>query len=1209
MISRSLPPLILFLLCAIIAPGRVAAQDSRENADFKLAINLYNDGLFDLAAEQLRQFIGSYPNTDQGVEARYYLGLTQLKLNRYEEARLTFQTFALTYQTNPKAAEAWWNVGETYVAVNNYREAALAFERVKVFHPKSKIAPEALLTAGTYFQKAGERDNARRVFRIVLQEYGSSAAALNARAGLARIYFEEGNLGQATSELKRVIGGESSSDAKAQALLILGNIHQSTGKFDEAAAVYQEIVTKYKSTSAAQAAYFHLGTLFASSGQHDQAVENLKKSLALKIPADSALLQQTRVALGDEYVALGNYGEAVTSFEKALGSGMSDDLSATILWKLARAAASGKNYGRSSDACATIIKSKGPESLKRRAQLQLALNAQAQKNYAQAVQQLLSFAEQNPDDPNAGQALYRAASLTEKEMRDPRKAAVLYEALAYRPGRSPLADDALAGSARCNDQLKEYTRSVQLYRDLLERFPATEYRTEAEDRIRMIEIFEDKDKDTGLEKLALLVGDVVADKNRAGLAFRLGEIYFNDLKNYVAADEQFRTAIESGLEGQRARDALYFRARSLEYECIRDNHRRSSAVEAYNTFLQAAPDDPRAVEAALAQFTLQATDLAGTRAAAARLQEAFPSFPHNDAILLRIGTLQEEADSLAAAVATYDDLLVAYPSSPSRNEADFRYIRILFRINLTDTALQRGKLYLIRNTASPYAAILLAQLGNTLLSRGEAAQALEFYRKLTEDYYYTPQASAAQRSLADAHAAMGNYPQALSLYRDLLTRSEENLFGQPDPGTGLLLALGKTEYLSGRFPEAKKTLLTLLSREHTGAAAGEAFTTLGIIARSEGALDAAAAYFRLAAEASPSASATPDVASLLFESGEYTDAIRQYTQLSQNADAEADKRRYESQIVLALLRSDQIAEADKRIPAFSKKYSDTDPERASFELERGSYYFRKKDYQRALKSFQLVLKNYDDTPSAPEAMYWTGKSLEAGNKSKEAIEQLRQLLEEYPTAPIIARTHLALGNLYYNGEKWDESIKHYRTIVDDPTPDPQLLPYAMSNLIETYETAGAYDAALALTRKYLDLYPNGEDNLDKRIKIGILYDRLGYYDQAVLHLQGLIDEAGSDLEGEIRYYIAEANFNKGDYQQAILDFLKVPYLVTKKGKIDWAANSLYMSGQAYEKMGRYDQALAMYQQIIDRPGIDAMFKAAARKEIDRVKLVIKGKTE
>jgi tetratricopeptide (TPR) repeat protein len=210
---------------------------------------------------------------------------------------------------------------------------------------------------------------------------------------------------------------------------------------------------------------------------------------------------------------------------------------------------------------------------------------------------------------------------------------------------------------------------------------------------------------------------------------------------------------------------------------------------------------------------------------------------------------------------------------------------------------------------------------------------------------------------------------------------------------------------------------------------------------------------------------------------------------------------------------------------------------------------------------------------------------------------------------VIARTHIALGGLYYTFEQWDQAIKHYRIIVDDPKTDPTLLPIAMNNLIETYQLAGANDAALSLTRKYLELFPNSDDQLDKRIKIGILYERLGYYDQAVLQLQSLLDEAGSDLEGEIRYYIADANYNKGDYQQAILDFLKVPYLVTKTGKLDWTANSLYMSGQAYEKMGRYDQALTMYQQILDRSGIDEMFKNAARKEMDRVRLVLRKKVK
>ncbi len=378
-----------------------------------------------------------------------------------------------------------------------------------------------------------------------------------------------------------------------------------------------------------------------------------------------------------------------------------------------------------------------------------------------------------------------------------------------------------------------------------------------------------------------------------------------------------------------------------------------------------------------------------------------------------------------------------------------------------------------------------------------------------------------------------------------------------------------------------------------------------MIYRTEGATDLATSYFRQAAAASPGTAASREIADILYDSGEYTDALHQYTALAASTKDKNEQRALAARIIVTHLRLNELNPADKDIAAFRAAYPDNGPELAEFELERGNAFFRQKDYTRALKSFQTVTSSYDETPSAPTAMFWIGKVYEATNKPTEALAQFDKVIKDHPDAPIMQKVHFAIGNIQYQAEKWDEAIRNYRMVTDNPNADPALLPFAINNLIETYEIAGIFDAALTLTRRYLDLYPNAEDAFDKRIKIGILYQRLGYYDQSVLHLQTLLEEAGSDLEGEIRYYIGEANYGKGDYQQAILDFLKVPYLVTKKGKVDWTATSLYMSGQAYEKMGRSDQALTMYRQIIDRPGIDETFKAAARKEIDRVNAILK----
>jgi TolA-binding protein len=1181
------------------------AQSTKENADFKLALNLYNDGLYDLAAEQLKQFINTFSGTSNGIEAKFYLGLTEMKLKQYDDARLTFQTFALTYQDNPKAPDAWLNVGECYVALKSYKEAALAFERVKVFHSKSKVAPEALVKASTYFKLAGQPDDARRVLRIALQEYANSSAALPARTLLGQMYFEEGNLVQAQNELKRVIEGDPSPEATAQALLILGNIYQAMGQVGQAQSSYQKIITQHKSSAAAvQGAYLNLGKLQSASGHFREAIESFKKALAEKNQTDSLLVFEANTGIGDNYVASGDVTGALAYYEKAAPFASSSAEIYATLWKIAAVAAQGKSFARSNDACNRILKSGAPENVKKSAAIRLAINAEAQNDYAQAVQYYASFLDQHASDRFADEIAFRIAHLTENELREPRKATSSYEQFITRYPHSRLIDDAYVGAARSYDALKEFDRAAQLYREMLKKFPSSEFRQTAEGRIRTIETFEAKEKDAGVEKLALLLGDMVGDSDKVGLSFRLGEIYFNELKNYSAAAVQFSVAINSAMNDSRFVDALYYRARSFEYLSWRDAKYTTQAIEAYQTFLKSYPNEARSNDAALALFMLSATSLQEARNSYTALHAIVPGLRGQDVILQRIGMLQEQADSAWAALSTYETLMRDYKNSPTIIEVASRRIPLLLALGLTDSAMHESMSYLDGFPNGPHSAEVTARLADMLRSESPD-RAAEYYRRLLENFSYTSYAVDASTKLAETYAATGKYDEAISIYGELIAGQTDNPLVGDTVAASLLCAIGKTHHLAGNDKEAKEYLFKVIAREHTGEIAGVAYNLLGMIARNEGSPDLATSYFRQAASVTPSALASREVADLLFDNAAYTDAIRQYALLAQSAGSDTDRQYYDARIIVARYRNDDNVAAERELNSFTKKYKDAESDAASFELEKGLYYYRREEYVNARKSFDRVMDKYDDSPSAPYAMYWIGKTLESTQKQQEALTQYEALMKSYPGSPVTPRVHLALGNIYYDLEKWDECIRNYKFIVDSRDADPSLLPVAMSNLIETYETAGIFDAALQLTRKYLELYPNNEDSFDKKIKIGILYQRLGYNEQSALHLQTLLDQAGSDLEGEIRYYIAEANYNKGDFQQAILDFLKVPYLVTKKGKVDWTANSLYMAGQSYEKMGRYDQALTMYTQITERSGIDETFKAAAKKEIDRVKLVLK----
>ena len=211
--------------------------------------------MYDLALEQFRTFINLYPNSAQGIEARFYLGLTQSKLGKHDDARYTFQNFALAYTDNMKAPEAWMNVAEEYAAMKNDREAAMAFERVKTFHPSSKFAPVALLKAAEYYGRLKDTDNTLRVLRTLTQEY-TTDEVLPARNKLAEILISAGQFEQARQESKRVIDATKESQLKARALVLYGQSLIGLGKITEAETAISEVTTNFKSTSSYYDALF-----------------------------------------------------------------------------------------------------------------------------------------------------------------------------------------------------------------------------------------------------------------------------------------------------------------------------------------------------------------------------------------------------------------------------------------------------------------------------------------------------------------------------------------------------------------------------------------------------------------------------------------------------------------------------------------------------------------------------------------------------------------------------------------------------------------------------------------------------------------------------------------------------------------------------------------------------------------------------------------
>ncbi|MBS4027400.1 MAG: tetratricopeptide repeat protein [Ignavibacteriales bacterium] len=1192
-------PLVYFFLFlfsfSLVAPG----QDAQENAEFKLAVKLYEDKSYDLALEQFKRFSEKYSSSANAVEAKFYVGQIQIQLKQFDEARSTFQNFALSNSTNPKAPQAWMYVAEMFERTNNVKEAANAYERLKVFFPNDAAVPDALLKASNCYRRLGDTENEQRVLKTITRDYAISKAFPKARLRLVSLSIDAGNVRMAESELQKIANESGDKSIQAEALLALGNLNIHLAKFDDAEKSFRAVLEKFSTSPSAYRAQFELGKLSQQKEKYLEAIDFFKKAMKDSIDVGEEAMVET----GNSFLALDDETNALAYYEQFLQKFPSSELRTNVLIQSGIASSKGKKFSKAKEYFQKAI-TQGNDSLKKIALKHFAESAEANKDFSLSANVYEQLATLCNDNINSPVALYRAGKVLLEHTEHYEEARRVFSLFDEKFPQHTFSDDVFFAIAVCDDSLHEYEKAIVKYSSMKKLFPSSELIDSAEQRAKFIQTYLQKDYRVAVEKLALLVGDAIGGGNKGVVAFRLGEIYFNDFKNYSAAAQQFENALKTELASEKKAEAMFFRAWSVERGA-----ESKDAISLYEEFLKQFPSHRFAHEAAFARFLLRrkTISLQELPLVVENLLASFPLVPKKDEVILSLAKTFEQSGQIDTAKKTYLQVAEQFPTTESAEEALFRLGEIYKSNANGDSAKMFWEKELQKFPNGKFSAQAMFELGLVFLQEQNFSSnktADELFRNIREQFYYTNYSVSSDSLELEALQREKKNDEAISLLQRMFDEQKRNLFTEGN-SFSLYNKLGEIFSSENNASKTREHYLTALLLDHNSSNAAQVFFALGNLEKKEGNSDLAAAYFRQASALGATGNAQKNIADLLFETEQYVEAIRQYEELKKTAASDSLKKYYQEKIIVAKLRSDNLLGANPLFDDFKKTFASDSITIASLEIERARYFMRQSNLQTASKILDGILAKKTNDETVARTLYWRGKIYESLEKPDSAEKMYRRVISISSDADILPRAILSLGNIAYNNEQFDSAITLYQRVLTYEEKASDILPLAMSNLIEAFQSLRLYDAALKATRDFIAAFPNDESILSKKINIGVLYTRLEYYDQAILHFQKLLDDYGSDIEAEVRYDIGEAQFYKGDYQQAILEFLKVPYLVTKKTKIDWTATSLYMAGQSYEKLSKFDNAMEMYQQIIDRPGIDAMFKASAKKEIDRVKNLMK----
>jgi tetratricopeptide (TPR) repeat protein len=1089
---------------------------------------------------------------------------------------------------------------------------------VKTFHPKSKLAPSALVKSAEFFELSADPESARKVLRTLIQDYSSSEVILPARLKLARMYLSDNQFELSRAESKRVVDASKDPELSAQALVLMARSLANLNKFEDAQRSLDDVAKNYRSTSSYYSALLFLGSMQRELGYASQAFASWKLIDADSARAPRQVRQQALILLGDGYSLKGENLKALQNYELASAIPAAQRGEASLKAGLAAEQTGSMQKAQTYLTQALADTSTGLSHAD--ALIAAARVAAKAENHSEALRLNSEFQGRYPADSRLPDLILEEAKLHQNDLHAYLQAVAAYDLLINRYANTSLIDDALYGRAEALQLSGSLDRALDAFDDLQKRFPASEFAGAAREAALHIRTFDLKNKESGLEKLALLVGDVIAQQSKAELAFRLGEIYFQDLKDYEKAAAQYASALRLGLSPDKQSMAWYTEAKSFEYSGVQTAAGGTpklepslKAIAAYDTLLRQFPSGEQADDAWSSQLNIRlqlAAGAADVRQVGSDFLQAHQVIKRKDLIYFSIAEACRKKKDPEGAGKFFARALKERPLKDIEGSAWYRLGEMLTTLGQPDSAAVAFQEYLKRFPNSEFSARAAWALAQFEAGRGNASRAIDLYKQIGQQFSYTAFGGQLPKARGEAYYKALDYPNAIVQFQSVVRDAGSGIAPKVLPSLDVLYSLATSYAKLGQRGEAKHYYAEYLAREDSSQQAGQVYYQLATLAREENSVTLAAQYLQKASQyslAGPTGmnQAAFEAAELYFKNEEYASAVSRYADVAEKVTNDSLKQYIQSRIVVAYFRLNNAKEADTRAAAFNKTFPRQGRYAAEFDYERGNYFLRKDEYVSAKKFFDAVIQQYAGSSSVPSAMYGNARVAELSEKTPEAIKLYETILQKYGNDPIAPRVRLALGNLYYGQEQWDPAARQYKAVLDSESRAPDLVHYAMNNLILAYKQLTLYDAALDLTRKYIDRFPEDPELMDKRVDIGVLYQKLGYYDQAVLHLQSLLDNADANLEAEVRYYIGEAYYYKGDYQQAILEFLKVPYLVTKKTKVDWTATSYYMAGQSYEKMSKFEQAVTMYKQIISRPGIDATFKTGAQREIDRVTALLK----
>lgn len=1191
---------VLLILATLNGLSTPAFGESPDEV-YSFADHLQKDGMFEAAAQQFLRFARENPTDRRSPSALERAADCLQQAGQTEQALKVLETLTETYAQDADMCQAKIQLGRLYHKLERFESAERVYTEVVVTMPECAKVPEALLGKAEALIALGKFEAASDVLSSLVANFIESAAAPRASYHLAFCLRKLGREAEALNTYQRICTQFPGDPLAGFASLEAARMHAARGDTTAAMSFYDnarrmDAKVFFVPASEEGAAMLEAGgrferalawyeELLARTDLEDPRTIHIKAVRAAYRARDfegvRRITQDYKNRYPKTFSPQINYYSALTRLERAeYGQVLTeaDELEAF---------APGTQWAQSAS------KIRGDALL-------------AMGRPREAVDEYRRFVSLGADSTSKVLVLGKIADVQLAVMKDTTSALnTMVEILDTQ--RRAIPSEMLRVAAFI-ERAGGYKQSKTVYEDLTARYPLSDETETAEARIDFLNEYTVTDYAAAAAAMDRIAYEIATMGNWEAL-IRLVGARIDVLKDFESALRLCKQIKKASKETAHYPQILWLEGLS-QAKLARIAHdagkpeetrkRLEQALESWKELEDKHGDSPWATEAAFRRASLS-YEVGGEvdTAAIQRVLARYPGHPGGAELMELLGDYYlETARSPSDSEKYYRQALAAV-----KGDDNLRLRRLRFKVasSLYESGKHEEAFEMFeRIAASDEGRVGLRaayEAGRTLRQLKRYGDAVPHFDRVVDRDRRGTFGQNAMLQGADCRYLQKDYADALERYRmaEKATRNESRAW---DISLRIALCLEQL----GRNEEALARLEKGLARSQGAASRPLAYVHAAEIARKQGdsqrELRLLESFVAEVKEGEEVAAARRDLVRRYLKADQPDRAAALAEQISRSAAK--DDNEAKALLAMTNYRQGRLDRARDLAAEIAKNSNNDRSLAAEIAVEQAKYYYSQKSYREAAASLAAVAKDCGEPGVCEEVRYQYALSLIGAEQMDEATAVARAFFKDYPMSKFGPMLHLKIGNVLEQTNRTSESLLHYEEAAAT-TADSTTAFIALKNLGVSYQKLKRWREAELVWVRLLNRFPSSPFAREAAMNVARCKSETGDYTGAISAYEASLPLLDSETKARAYYWMASAYEQLGDFQSAVVEYLKVPFLSSGGGA--WVVTAQLKAAECYTRIDRNDAAREIYNRVVQQYGVGSNWGKLAKEKIDGMTVV------